>query len=177
MTEEMEALEFVRAGGRVLRFHTQTLLKPNPVGHHTFNLTSILLCCVPRARITVDLLLAAHLHDVAELVTGDMPAPFKRRVAGLRDQMDAAEAEALLEVGIISPALSADEARWLKLADSLDGAYHCLEEHRLGNTTLGEPFGNFMQYANELLDAADDHDNDKLFYELVWHIGNEWSGL
>jgi 5'-deoxynucleotidase YfbR-like HD superfamily hydrolase len=175
--EASSTLEFMRRGGRVRRFHTASLLKENPVGHHTFNLTSILYCCVPKARLTMDLLYAAHLHDIPECDTGDMPAPFKRKVVGLREQMDNAEAEALAEHGLELPDLSTDETRWLKLADSLDGAFQCLDEKRMGNKTMGIPFGNFMDYANALLDEGDDHADDAEFYNLVWYIGNEWGNV
>jgi 5'-deoxynucleotidase YfbR-like HD superfamily hydrolase len=177
VTDLTDKLELMRRGGRVQRFHTMTLLMANPVGHHTFNLTSIIYCCVPEPRLTMSLLYAAHVHDIPECETGDMPAPFKRRVAGLRDQMDAAEEEVLASVGLEIPELTPDEQRWLKLADSLDGAMHCLEERRLGNRTTDVAFGNFMHYVNNLLGDSNQHRDDAKFYDLAFYISNEWGNL
>lgn len=143
-------LEFMRCGGRTKRFHGFHLLMENPVGHHTFNLIGILLNCVP-GRPSLDLLEAAYTHDLPEYITGDLPAPFKRSVPGLREAVEQAEEKLLNEHSIVTPILSETEAKYLKLADSLDGAYHCLEERRLGNTTLDKIFWTFMGYVDELL--------------------------
>lgn len=171
-------LEFLRRGGRVKRFHSFHLLMPNPVGHHTFNLIGILMTCVPYAALSKSLLFAAYEHDLAECITGDLPAPFKRKVPGLREAVDAEEAHLLSEHECAVPVLTATEQRWLKLADSLDGAMHCLEERRLGNRTLDGVFWTFMEYVDELLGgwaASNECDMADFAFAAVYdYIELEW---
>jgi 5'-deoxynucleotidase YfbR-like HD superfamily hydrolase len=168
----MKTLEFMRRGGRVKRFHGFHLLMENPVGHHTFNVIGILICCAPEVRR--ELLLAAHQHDLPECITGDLPAPFKRSVEGLRDAIEQREKELLEEHDIEVHALTTDEHRWLKLADSLDGAMHCLEERRLGNTTLDKIFWTFITYVQELLSEDDNAGMETEFYTLYVYICEQW---
>lgn len=166
--------EFVRRGGRVKRFHGFHLLMENTVGHHTFNLIGILLTCAPYT--SKELMLAAYYHDLPECITGDIPAPFKRAVPGLRDAMEAEEARLLACYDIQLPHLTDKEQVWLKLADSMDGAFHCLEERRLGNTTLDKIFWTFMGYANTLFTGMDERDVGN-FLNLHAHLHTEWEAV
>lgn len=168
-----EKIEFLRRGGRVKRFHGFHLLMENTVGHHTFNLMGILYVCVPDGKLASRLLVAAMLHDVPECITGDVPAPFKRNVTGLREAMQAEEDRLLGCYGITPPTLYPEEERWLKLADSLDGAYHCLEERRLGNTTLDRIFWTFIGYVNQM----DNHPEDVKFQKLCLYLTAEWFAI
>lgn len=165
--------EFLRRGGRVKRFHGFHLLMDNPVGHHSFNVITVLIACAPY--VSRELLLSAVYHDVPECITGDIPAPFKRAVDGLRGHMEAEEERLLKVYDIQLPHLSSDEARWLKMADSLDGAMHCLEERRLGNRTLDRIFWTFMEYVSSIINSpAHDEDKDNSFVQLKLYIQKEW---
>lgn len=168
-------LEFIRRGGRVKRFHGFHLLMENPVGHHTFNLIGILVACVAPYPLRAELLLSAYMHDIAECITGDIPAPFKRKVDGLRDAMEAEEARLLKLYGLHPPELTEQEQRWLKLADSLDGAYHCFEERRLGNTTLDRIFWTFMEYVDDLLFYGDV--DCAGFRDLYIYLEERWAAV
>lgn len=170
-------LEFMRRGGRVKRFHGFHLLMENSVGHHSFNLITILMSVLQEGQIRRELLFAAIQHDLPECITGDLPAPFKRSVPGLREAIEAKEAELLKEHDLWDweSELDAHEKRWLKLADSLDGAMHCLEERRLGNTTLDKIFWTFMRYAEELLSTL--HEEDVPFNKLWHYVAQEWKTL
>jgi 5'-deoxynucleotidase YfbR-like HD superfamily hydrolase len=159
----LKPLAFYRRGGIVKRFHIFDVLKENTVAHHTFNVVALLILCVDD-ELSQNLLLAAMQHDLAEQETGDIPAPFKRRVEGLRQHMQDAEAEILRENGLpnYEKLLSQKELTWLKLADSLEGALYCGDEYQRGNLSLREVGYVFLGYVRDLLatiEAPDDMDD------------------
>lgn len=166
-------LEFMRRGSRVKRFHGFHLLMENPVGHHTFNLIGILMCCLPSENVSRQLIFCAYEHDLPECITGDLPAPFKRKVPGLREACDKEEQSLLREHGMGFHSLTPEEARWLKLADSLDGAMHCLEERRLGNSTLDKIFWTFIDYVMEILSDRP-YEADRGFVNAAAYMVFEW---
>jgi len=96
-------------------------------------------------------------------------------VPGLRAAIEAEEVALLAEHGLgdWEGMLTPTERRWLKLSDSLDGAMHCLEERRLGNTTLDAIFWTFMKYAEELLSTL--HEEDVPFFRLWQYLAEQWS--
>lgn len=71
----MKSLEFMWRGGYTTRYHTERTLREDTVGHHSFNVAAIVMYVRPDA--SAALLRAALLHDVAEHVLGDIPAPVK----------------------------------------------------------------------------------------------------
>lgn len=152
--EVLRPLIFYRRGGVVKRFHCFDLLKENTVGHHTFNVVGILIMCVGPDTISKNLMLAALQHDLTEQETGDIPAPFKRSVEGLRDNIARMERDILEASGMCdySAQLTDDEKLWLKIADSLEGALFCGEEYQRGNLPLRRVGLTFLSYVEELLD-------------------------
>lgn len=167
----IDSLVFMRQAGRVRRFHCFTTNLPNPVGHHTFNILGILRFCVPEDEgVSMSLFWAAYDHDLPERHTGDIPSPFKRALPGFRDAMEAEERRILAEYGIKQWDLSPKEATYLKLADSLDGMWHCLEERMLGNTTLDRVFNTFRTYVRELVTPLE----AGRFHLVLNHICKEW---
>ena len=163
-------LGFMRQGGHTLRFHTMQTLKPDTVGHHSFNvacLAHLLGVHLPMEE-RYYLMLAALIHDMPEQNTGDIPAPSKRAIPGLHDQLHGLEAEMLTDIGLNYEAtLSTEGKRVLKLADALDGAFYCCTERAMGNKLIAPAYRNFMTYAKairttkyqpevELMDYASD---------------------
>lgn len=157
----MDAIGFMWKGGYTKRYHTQRTLVEDTVGHHSFNVGCIIMHIWPEAR--AELLKAALLHDVAEHVMGDMPAPAKRALPDYVDHMNDGEAVSFREVfgqqeegfmaaaGIAYPALYPDEEWVLKIADSLDGMRFCCQERAMGNRFIDEVYGNFRDYVEALL--------------------------
>ncbi len=147
-------LGFVRQGGHTLRFHTMQTLKPDTVGHHSFNVAW--LVSLLGVHLSMEeryyLVMAALAHDCPEQNTGDIPAPSKRAIPGLHDQLHGLEAEMLTDVGLNYEAtLSPEAKRVLKLADALDGAFYCCTERAMGNKLIAPAYRNFMNYATALL--------------------------
>jgi 5'-deoxynucleotidase YfbR-like HD superfamily hydrolase len=162
-SDVLKPLKFYRRGGIVKRFHCFDVLKENTVAHHTFNVVALLILCVDD-ELSQNLLLAAMQHDLAEQETGDIPAPFKRRVAGLRQHIQDAEEEILKENGLpnYEKRLSEKELAWLKLADSLEGALYCGDEYQRGNLPMRQIGHVFLGYVRDILatiEAPDDMDD------------------
>lgn len=159
MSNYERQLAFMRNGGGVRRFHCYRTVLTDLVGHHTYNLMSLLIIAVPPEFLTKGLLLAAHQHDQPEFKTGDIPAPTKRGVPGLRDACAAAEGAAIAEACLpdYGASLTHDEHNMLKLADSLDGMFFCIEERRAGSRVLDNVFETYRGYVSTLLTTPNTH--------------------
>jgi 5'-deoxynucleotidase YfbR-like HD superfamily hydrolase len=163
-SEILRALTFYRRGGVVKRFHLFDVLKENTVGHHTFNVLALLVTCVGEDTITKELILAALQHDLPEQETGDIPAPFKRKIPGLREQVQRAEQNIIENAGLTfyERRLSEEERTWLNLADSLEGALYCGDEYQRGNLPMRQIGQVFLGYVRDILatiEASDDMDD------------------
>ena len=125
-----QILEFIFNGAAVQRFHTTPPLRPQTDGAHSFG---VAWWCwlLTEGQCSRQLLLAALAHDLAEHVTGDVPAMVKRQ-NNIGVQLDALEAIQLGSVGLEFEITDA-ERRVLDLADALDGMMFCAAERKLGN--------------------------------------------
>lgn len=166
-----DRLEFIRRGGDTERYHTERRNSPNTVGHHSFNvawLTALLtpgLGAAERAHLTM----AALAHDLAEHITGDIPAPTKRAVPGLREAVGNMEAQLMAPLGFVWEAqLRPELLRVLKLADAMEGALYCIDEAALGNRRIVHIFDNFRSYIKELEPTG------PVETALVEYIDQEW---
>lgn len=152
------ALEFRQRGGYTLRYHGLRMLYTDTVGHHSYNVAQILrhiASDLPRERQHL-LLEAALDHDVAETVTGDMPAPAKRAIPGMREAFGIYEAKVMEENGleVVEHQLLEHEKRLLKAADAMDGMRFCIQERMMGNGMVGSTYRAFESYVLALnLDA------------------------
>ena len=140
-----QAVEFMRNGASVKRYHTLTTLIPETVGHHSAEVA--ILCTLLSPNASANLLRAALYHDLAECVTGDLPSPAKKQY-GIGEQVSALEDKLLESSGLPMPALTAEDARTLKLADIAQGALYCCREIALGNAPLRTVFARYMSYAD-----------------------------
>jgi 5'-deoxynucleotidase YfbR-like HD superfamily hydrolase len=148
-----QQLDLITRGGAVKRYHTVQTLQQESVATHSYLVAwcvTMLSAQTPRA----ELLLAALQHDIAEAVTGDLPAPSKRELK-IRDQFAAYESAVLQHYrhGDFDADLTDDERRVLKLADVCAGILFCVQERTMGNLFIAEPYRNFRAYATELAPA------------------------
>lgn len=118
-----------RDAGDVKRYHTKRTIREQTVGQHTFGILMLLRQVSPDC--SKALLFTAMHHDLAELFTGDIPAPMKRANAQLSILLD--EVECCLAPLYKDFGINAEEARLLKWADRMELVLWCLEEVRLGN--------------------------------------------
>ena len=128
----------VRKGLRVKRFHTETVLREDTVGHHSANVAALILWLYEPELPPAELLKACILHDVAEYYTGDVPAHTKWEYPELKTLLDRIEEEACKGQGMgeASSRLTNYEHTMLKYADNIELAMKCLHECELGNKTV-----------------------------------------
>lgn len=131
--------------GQVIRYHAWPTLRKPTVAEHCWRVTCIYVEVfgLPRAEVMYHCL---H-HDSGELWAGDIPFMAKGRVPGLREAMEASEAQGLEVLGLKLPDLTEDERRRLKISDLLEMHEYGMNEFRMGNK-----FG--MPIAEDTLNAA-----------------------
>lgn len=149
-----ELLQFITEGGQVIRYHTRPGIKPDTDAAHSFSVA--MLCSIlagneqGRTTASVNLLMAALTHDLAEHKVGDMSAPAKRAL-GMSAILSAFELEELRKYELdYEQYLLDDERTILKLADCFDGMLYCCREAALGNKNVRLIWNRFCEYANTL---------------------------
>lgn len=141
-------LQLIIKGGAVKRYHNE-MVTPQTVGHHSYGV--VWLCwLLTSGKASAALLINANAHDTAEGAVGDVPAPTKRAIPGLKEMLDKYEERALLNAGINLPEITKEEQRILKLADVMEGMMYCIAERATGNQNAEGIYENFQQYAAKL---------------------------
>lgn len=158
----MEQLDFIINGGETRRYHTQPVLREDRVDSHSFRVAMLYSMMAldgneSTGGLTTPGLMAALVHDLAEHKTGDLPAPVKRAMppgadgVSFRDTWGVMENKLLALAGLEwEPMLTPPQARWLKLADAMDGALFCIRERMMGNRLIGAVYNNFWNYVREV---------------------------
>ncbi len=142
-------INFIRQGGLVKRYHTKNTLKDNTIAHHSFGVAWFVWMLAEEP--TVDLIMAALAHDLAEQVTGDISSPTKRKFPELAEMVQRMEHEVLGEHDMdFEIHLSPDELRILKIADCMDGMIYCINEYELGNHSIRDVYNRYCSYIDEM---------------------------
>ncbi len=137
--------------GQVIRYHTWPTLRKPTVAEHCWRVAGIYVEVfgLPRAEV---LYYCLH-HDSGELWAGDIPFTAKDRIAGLREAMNASEAQGLEVLGITLPVLSEEEARRIKISDLLEmhefGRHEALMGNRLANPIAEDTLNAAYKTAND----------------------------
>lgn len=147
-------------GGRTKRFHTVSTIKENTVAEHTYGVI-VLVLALTGGMASKNLILAALAHDMAECELGDVPAPAKRKL-GIYDAFNELEEDVLRTNGWATT-LTDEEAKILKIADSLDGFLFCVKEYRMGNHDIKPVLGRFASYIREALKFPEGAEPSELF--------------
>lgn len=127
----MENLINIYKAGGVRRYHTALHLQPQDIASHTWGVMAIILHINPWPSIS--LIRAAVYHDVGEVITGDIPAPFKWDNPDIAKQLEQAEAEAEQKLGLGNNTLTEHEKAMLKIADLGELVLRNVQELMLGN--------------------------------------------
>lgn len=144
-----DRLVFFMRGSAVKRFHTAITITENTVGQHEAGCA--LFCdLLSNGDPSVDLLRAALYHDHAEQVVGDVPAPTKRWIKGLRAELKEVE-EGFLNGYLYLRPLGEREEFILKLADNLDGMMFTIKEVMMGNRFMEYTLRRWIKYTVEML--------------------------
>lgn len=150
-----DTVSFIRSGLNVRRYHQRYTAEVDTVGKHSAGVALYVMLIDPKARAEV--VKAAVVHDLAECVVGDIPAPTKREFnAGAREQLASME-DRLLDAHGFDFDLTADEWMLIKVADYLDGLSFCVEESLRGNRLgMERVAGTYVHYLEELIKAVPD---------------------
>lgn len=132
--------------GMIERFHTCRTTRRQTVGEHSWGVAMVLMhICDP----SVNLLKAAMLHDVPELVTGDIPAPAKWACRPLAEALNQFEDDICIGWGI-AVELTDDEHNLLKWADMFELCLYAKAEVGMGNKYMTGPLVKGMRYLVDL---------------------------
>jgi 5'-deoxynucleotidase YfbR-like HD superfamily hydrolase len=135
---------YLLGGGQVRRFHTTATLKDVTTGQHQY--TTAWLCYLLADVPSLNLVMAALVHDTAEQVEGDIPMPTKMRL-GLQGTVSKFEADMLCDNHMyFDRALTSAERRTLALANKLAGMLECVHERSLGNRYVELAFKHWLTH-------------------------------
>lgn len=116
-----QSIRFLFRASLIKRYHNRTTLVEDTVGRHTF-MVVWLLYLLYKGRPPYHVIMHAMKHDVAEVITGDIPAPVTRADPVVKHAIDSMEQDVLERLGLpVYPGLDEVEAKMLKLADRLEG--------------------------------------------------------
>ena len=123
-------LNEVLAAGRVVRYHAAPVDRKQTVAEHTWGVLAILYEITDPSPALIE---AAIFHDIAEVYTGDVPAPVKKASKQVKQIFDDLEEDALAEMEVSLPKLTREEQRYLKIADCLEGLHYCNSRIQAGD--------------------------------------------
>lgn len=155
-----EVLQFIMEGGSVVRYHTRVGIKPDTDAHHSHGVA--MLCSLlagkgedGRTKASVELIMAALTHDLAEQYASDVSAPTKRAL-GFADILNNVELALLSDYDLnYAQYLTTEDATILKLADCFDGMMYCCRELSLGNRNALLIWRRFCAYAETMTAKSD----------------------
>ncbi len=145
-----------RTAGDVLRYHTWRTIQQQTNAAHSWQVARILLAIWPSAPREV--LIQTLMHDIGEVVSGDLPYPVKRENPDLKAACDRIETAAHLAMcapwGVPPPQVLTNEARAvIKLAEYLEMAEFGMVEEQLGNVHGTLIVSRCLEAVNELCNS------------------------
>lgn len=148
-----------REAGDIIRFHTARVIRPETVGQHSFNVVNLILILTD-GEASKSLILAALMHDMGEIATGDIPAPVKRLFTGdtlseVRSMED--KAVQSMHPYLSGVDLSPEDEALLELCDRLDGLLKCMDELTMGNLHILPIAHRYCDYLLAMLDPRTTH--------------------
>lgn len=151
------------AFGHTKRLHTVQTIGQQTVAEHSGRVAILAMQIMGAHDVSSNLLMACLVHDHAEFVTGDVPAPVKWRNPQLALELKRVE-ERFEEENNLNFYLEPHENIVLKWADALELAFHAVDQLMLGNRNMDTVYQNIMSHIDKLPycnEAADE------LYELV----------
>lgn len=119
--------------GAVERFHTMPTHKRQTIADHSWGVLMIVLAIAETP--STNLIMATATHDLAESITGDLPATVKWDEPQLRREIEALEQKFAIKHNVY-PDLDKLEEKVLHWADMAELVMFCEGEIRLGNQNL-----------------------------------------
>ena len=160
-------LRTVRKAGHIQRSHTEITLIPDPVSKHSHGVATILLYLYDELDMpSAQVLIAALLHDISELVTGDIPAVTKWNFPDIKDAAHEASEKFEQEFHLLVELT--DFEQWiLKWADMLEFYMHCEDELQAGNKHMSTPYENINKAINDKYYSETELQNMTDWQEIV----------
>lgn len=158
----MRNLRELRMAAAITRYHTARTLRHQSVGEHSFGVAQLVLYLAPNA--SQRLLSAALTHDLAELVTGDIPAPVKWDNPTMGAILTDLESKFNEKHGLRYQ-LSDEELLLLKWCDMAELVLWCIEELEMGNTYAAPLLNRGLDYLSGLGHPTEQA--EELYYEFI----------
>jgi 5'-deoxynucleotidase YfbR-like HD superfamily hydrolase len=136
-------LEFVFRGAAVKRWHVESTLQIQTDGAHSFGVAWFCYL-LAGGKPSVNLLMAALSHDLAEQVVGDVPGRTKRQLL-IGNKLEALENEHLSQHGMLF-FLTEKEHEILHWADTMEAFMFTISEARLGNRNAVAWYNNICRW-------------------------------
>tara|TARA_R100001369_G_scaffold1065_1_gene3637 strand:- start:2137 stop:2640 length:504 start_codon:yes stop_codon:yes gene_type:complete len=160
--------EVVR-GGTIKRYHTLETIGEQSVGAHSWGVAMILQYLNPEISKTA--ILRALTHDVAELYTGDIPAPVKWDNPELTTVLKNIEADYEKKLDInYTENLTPTEYLLFKQADMFELLFFCMRQRKMGNTNMNTVFSNGVEFLAK-------HDLNERGSNLLGKLIEEYGGI
>lgn len=132
----LEKIKFTREAASVMRCHTITHHGEYSVGHHSFNMLTMLRILYPDAPVA--LIWAIIEHDIPERLTGDIPSPVKWFKIINKIELNKIECE--INIAIfgedLNTILEPHQIMWLAGLDILELFMWCKDQLMLGNENV-----------------------------------------
>lgn len=159
-------VQALRDAASVLRYHTARTLRSQTLACHSHGVAVLVIHVLPTA--SRELIQAALFHDLAEKLTGDLPAPVKRACPELNIAVSVLEQRFATEHGI-DITLTSHEQSVLKWCDTMELVLWCREEMEMGNRYAYDIFNRGISYLRETGPCTEEA--RKLFNDLAGAIG------
>lgn len=142
------SLNPLRDMGMTKRMHIKRTIKEQTVAEHSYHVAMLVwkLC---DKEPSAELLKACLFHDLAEAVTGDIPAPVKWLSPTIKAELIEME-DAFNKYYGLEVSLSPKEEIILKWADSLELMWHCVDEMQMGNRNVQDVYDNLLGFTQTL---------------------------
>lgn len=138
----------LRAAAQTRRCHIKQTIGHQTVAEHSYYVA--MLCWKLCDREPSEALLKAALfHDLAETVTGDVPAPVKWHSPVIKAELEEME-NIFNKMYHLDVCLSPKEELILKWADSLELMWYCVDQMRLGNQNVQDIWNNLERFLTTL---------------------------
>lgn len=158
----------LRDAAKTRRCHIKETIGHQTVGEHSYNVAMLCWHLCDREP-SANLLKAAMFHDLAESVTGDVPAPVKWMAPNIRAELLIIEREFEKEFHL-EIALSPKEELVLKWADSLELAWYCVDQMRLGNQNVEDVYQNILRFMEGSLEPVKNAMNELMKVKNAYAI-------
>lgn len=151
--ERSQVLSSARLAGQVKRYHTWPTTQSQTVAEHTWHVMRIWFSIFGPLPPQISTVLL--WHDCGEIVTGDLPYPFKAKNPDVKALLDRWEAVTVRDMAGELPTLDEYERMKLKLCDLMEmhefGRLELALGNKFGTPIVEDTYQNIMSIWKQLL--------------------------